>query len=129
MSLINSSPSSLEPSNPYTKWIESISCRNNDEALVFVMFNNSKVFRGALYSMLLSEAEHDEVRVLNLKEQHTRERLVRALCHRIKRAYHSNDHRKVSLLANRLNSELYEYAQILLQLVGTTPSVPKTPLH
>lgn len=92
-------------------WAKNIAQISNDEALIFVMFNNDARYKGALYSALLRHPQE-------LMAQYTTERKVRAYCHLIKRANKQRNEKQLLVLASRLNQVLEHYALSLLAITN-----------
>jgi len=105
--------------SPLTQWANQIAIRSNDDALLFVMFNDDARYKGALYSALLSLPKE-------LMAQYSTERTVRAYCHLIKRAHKRQKMTVMNDHAIALNTFLGHYAQSLLaitkQISTDTPS-------
>ena len=103
--------------NKLQQWIHDISTRNNDSALLFVMFNDNQAYRGALYSFQIKNGRE-------LMAQYSVERRVRAYCHLIKRAYAKGQYEKSTEYASELNDELSKYAESLfLMLKSVKPDM------
>ncbi|TDE19271.1 hypothetical protein E1100_25770 [Vibrio owensii] len=95
--------------NAFTQWVDRIIERSNDDALLLVMFNNDKSYKGALYRKLLGLPNE-------LMAQYSTERTVRAYLHLIKRAHLRQQEQRVTQYALELNHFLWCYAMSLVAI-------------